>query len=210
MSKEDLEPINEDNLLIYAQYAKVAYNLQNSNRTQLTYKTVTLTLIIATYVGIIYSPSSFEVSLPLNSMLVVISICIGSLLVIGGIWYLDLIVEEKKIAKAVRNGLALEEKFSFLPKTYHNVVKMNYLLGYVSKKSVFYMAWALILILTICASTSAYFFQNGYSLWWIAPILSIIIVPLLFTMTNLVTKKTDPYPILDKLYERKSIDGNKE
>src|SRR6185436_7072571 len=146
-NKDDLQPISENDLLIYARYAKVAYNLQNSNYTQLTYKTVTLTWMIATYVGIIYAASSFEVSLPFNSLLVVVSICLGSLLVIGGIWYLDLIVEEKKIAKTVRNGLALEEKHAVLPKAYHNVATMNYLLGYVSKKSIFYLSWASILLL---------------------------------------------------------------
>lgn len=210
MNKDELQPLSEDDMLIYGRYAKVAYSLQNSNRTQLTYKGATLTWIIATYIGIGYSPSSFEVNLPFNSLLVVVSICGASLLVLGGIWYLDLIVEEKKIAKSVHNGLALEEKHSLLPKAYHNIVKMNYLLGYVSKKSIFYLAWATILLLTICASTTTYFLQENYKYWWVAPIIIIGIIPLLFFLSNWVTKKTDPYPMLDKLHTWKGPDGSRK
>jgi high-affinity Fe2+/Pb2+ permease len=123
MVKEELQSISEEDLLVYGRYAKVAYHLKISNRTQQTYKEATMTLIIATYIGIGYSPSSFEVNLPLNALLVISLICVASLLVLGGIWYLDLIVEEKKIAKAVHNGLALEKKYSFLPRAFHNVVK---------------------------------------------------------------------------------------
>jgi len=208
MAEDQHQPISEDDMLIYGRYAKVAYNLQSSNRTQLTYKTATLTWIIATYIGIGYSPSSFEVSLPFNSLLVVSSICVASLLVLSGIWYLDLIVEEKKIAKAVHNGLALEEKYSFLPRAYHNIVKMNYLLGYVSKKSLFYLAWASILLLTICAAETMYFFQKQFSLWWLTPLITLAIIPLLFSFINWITKKTDPYPRLDKMHIQKGIHGS--
>lgn len=208
--KDDKTALSEDDLLVYARYAKVAYNLQNSNRTQLTYKAATMTWIIATYIGIIYSSSSFEASLPFNSLLVVVSICIASILVLGGIWYLDLIVEEIKIAKTVHNGLALEEEYSFLPRLYHNVVKMNYLLGYVSKKSVFYLAWASILILTICASATTYLFKIDYKYWWFSFLFTIIIIPALYFISNLFTKKTDPYLVLNKLHSQKGNNGHRK
>ena len=127
-SKKEKE-VSEEDILVYGAYAKVSYSLQHSNNTQLTYKGATLTWIIATYIGIGYSPSSMEVNLPLNPMFIVAIICLASLLVVCGIWYLDLIVEEKKIASAVHNGLMLEKKHAILPKVFHNVVKMNYLLG---------------------------------------------------------------------------------
>jgi|GEM_PF-5257420 len=210
MKKDELQPLSENDMLVYGRYAKVAYSLQNSNRTQLTYKEATLTWIIATYIGIGYSPSSFEVNLPFNSLLVIVSICVASLLVLVGIWYLDLIVEEKKIAKAIHNGLALEEQYLLLPRVYHNVVKMNYLLGYVSKKSIFYLAWASILLLTICASAATYFFQGHYRFWWISPILITGIIPLLFFLSGWITKRTDPYPVLDKLHIQKGFNGNRK
>ena len=157
--KEEKRDISESEVLIYGAYAQVAYSLQHSNHTQLTYKGVTLTWMIATYIGIGYSPSSLEVNLPLNPLLIVATICLVSLLVVSAIWYLDLVVEEKKIASAVLNGLALEKKYSrLLPKAYHNVVEMNYLLGYVSMKSIYYIAFASILLLTICSSVAAYLF----------------------------------------------------
>lgn len=210
MSNDKLESITEDDMLVYGRYAKVAYNLQNSNRTQLTYKGATMTWIVATYVGIGYSPSSFEVSLPFNSLIVVSLICLASLLVLTGIWYLDLIVEEKKIAIAVHNGLALEEKYNFLPRAYHNVVRMNYLLGYVSKKSMFYLAWHSILLFTICAAATTYLFQNHYSYWWLSIVATLVIIPLLFLLVSWVTKKTDPYPVLDKIHIHKSTHGNRK
>lgn len=200
MAKELQGTLPEESVLVYARYTKVAYSLQNSNHTQLTYKSATLTWMVATYIGIGYSPSSFEVSLPFNSLLVVVSICVASFLVLVSIWYLDLIVEEKKIAKAVHNGLTLEERYPFLPKSYHNVVKMNYLLGYVSRKSVFYLAWASILILTMCASTTTYFFQKKYLFWWLPLVCTGLLIPLLFFIARWATKKTNPYPALNKLH----------
>lgn len=210
MKKNELHPLSENDVLVYARYAKVAYNLQNSNDTQLTYKGAALTWIIATYIGIGYSTSSFEVALPFNSLLVVMSICVASLLGLGGIWYLDLIVEEKKIAKTVHNGLALEVNHLLLPRVYHNVVKMNYLLGYISKKSMFYLAWATILILTLCTASAVYFFQERYKFWWIIPILIIGIIPFLIFLSGWVTKKTDPYPILEKLSKQKGYNENRK
>ncbi len=207
---EELQPLTEDDLIVYGRYAKVMYHLQNSNRTQLTYKGATLTWMIATYIGIGYSPSSFEVSLPFNSLLVVVSICIASLLVLGGIWYLDLIVEEKKIAKTVHNGLSLEDKYSFLPKACHNVVKMSYLLGYVSKKSIFYIAWASILLLTICGSFTMYLFQKDDKFWWYIPFICLILIPLLFYSISWATKKTDPYLILERFIKLKGNHGNRK
>lgn len=210
MRKDEMKPLTEDDLLVYARYAKVAYNLQKSNNTQLTYKGAAITLMLATFIGIGYSSSTYEVNLPYNSLLVVVSICFASLLILGSIWYLDLIVEEKKIAKTVHNGLALEERYQMLPNAYHNVVKMNYLLGYVSKKSMFYLAWASILILTICTSSTIYLVQENYEFWWTTLLVSIGIIPLMFFISNWITKKTDPYPILDKLSTLKGTDGNRK
>jgi hypothetical protein len=207
--KNKTQAVSEEDVLVYARYAKVAYNLQNSNRTQLTYKNAALTWIIATYIGIGYAASSYEVSLPFNSMLVIITICIASLLVLSGIWYLDLVVEEKKIAKSVHNGLAIEDKYSLLPQAYHNVTKMNYLLGYVSKKSIFYLAWATILLLTIGASATTYLLQENSAFWWLFLLIVLSFIPLLFYISNYITKKNDPYPILDRL-QRKVAYGNRK
>ncbi len=204
MDKETVQPLSEEDILVYGRYAKVAYNLQHSNRTQLTYKSATLTWIIATYVGIGYSPSSFEVDLPYNALLVVSSICLASLLVLSGIWYLDLIVEEKKIAKAVHNGIILEKEYEFLPKAYHNVLKLNILLGYVSKKSFFYLSWSTILLLTVCGSATTYLFQEHYKFWWFTP-LSLLLIPLLFFIVDWITKKTDPYAVFANIQIKNQI-----
>lgn len=202
--KEDTKVLSEEDVLTYGAYVRVAYSLQRSNRAQLTYKGIALTWIIATYVGIGYSPSSFEVNLPFNPLLLVSVICLASLLVLGAIWYRDLIVEEKKIAAAVHKGIMLEKKHPILlPQAYHNVVKMNYLLGYVSKKSVFYVAFASILLITICAAVTAYLFIEHLKFWWSIPFLTIIIIPVLFFLSSWMTKKTDPYPVLEKLHNKK-------
>jgi hypothetical protein len=208
---EAINEISEEDVLVYTRYTKVAYNLQIANRTQLTYKAVTLTWIIATYIGIGYSPSSFEVDLPFNSLLVDTAICLASLLVLLAIWYLDLVVEEKRIAKTVHHGLVLEEKYSYLPRTYHNVAYMNYLFGYVSSKSIFYLSYASILILTACAALTAYLFINKYVFWWLVPFLTLICIPTLFFLANWITKKNDPYPLLNRIQHLEQMDyGNRE
>ncbi len=209
MKKNEENSMSDDDILIFGAYTRIAYSLQHSNCTQLTYKKATLTWIIATYVGIGYSPSSFEVNLPLNPLLAIATICLASLLVLIGIWYLDLIVEEKKIASAVHNGIQLEKKYpKLLPNTYQNVVNMNYLLGYVFMKSVFYLAFASILLITICASVTSYLFIENNKLWWIFPPVTALAIVFLFFIANWMTKKNNPYPVLDKLHKHKGFHGN--
>ncbi len=134
--------IIEDDLLAYGKYLQVAIFLQHSNRIQLKYKLTTFTWFLATFIGVGYSLSNMEVNLPFHPFLLAPVLCVASLCVIGIIWYLSIIVQEKNIATAVHQGLYLEEKHAWLPKTYHNIVQMQYLLGYVSMKSVFYLGCA--------------------------------------------------------------------
>ncbi len=208
--KNKIQELSESDLLIYGAYAKVAYSLQCSNLAQLTYKGASITWIIATYIGIGYSPSSDEIDLPFNPLFAVSGICLASLLVLCSLWYRDLIVEEKKIAVAVHQGLALEKTHpTLLPQVYHSVVKMNYLLGYVSKKSLFYISFATILLITVCADVTSYLFIRNCKLWEIIPFILIIIIPSLFFIANWMTKKTDPYQILKKSHEKKDKHGNR-
>lgn len=191
--------ITEETLLAYGAYNQVATSLQHSNRIQLSYKGITSTWLLASFIGMGYSLSTLEVNLPFQPLLVVTVLCLASLLVIGMIWYLDLIVQEKSIASAVHAGLKLEEEFSFLPNAYHNVVRLHYLFGYVALKSIFYLICATILLFTMCAALSFYLININMTWWPVVPVLTFILIPCLFIVSLKSTKKTDPYPILKKL-----------
>lgn len=202
--------LSENDLLVYGAYAKVAYSLQRSNSAQLTYKNLAITWVIATYIGVGYSPSSNEITLPFSPLLAIPGICFASLLVLASIWYRDLIVEEKKIAVAVHQGIVLEKNYpDLLPQVYHSVLKMNYLLGYVSKKSIFYICFASILLITVFADVTSYLFIGHCALWEVVPFILVAVIPALFFITNRITRKTDPYQILKKT-ERRDRKGWKQ
>jgi hypothetical protein len=195
------EKLTENDLLVYGAYNQVAVSLQHSNRIQLTYKTITSTWILATFIGIGYSISSVEVNLPLHPLLIVCILALASFFVIMLIWYLDLIVQEKNIASAVHIGLQLEDRYTWLPQAYHNVVELSHLFGYVAMKSIFYLGCASLLLLTICSSLTFYLFLLSSTLWLLVPIATAIVIPALFLICQKLTKKTDPYPILKKIHK---------
>lgn len=200
--------ISETDLLTYGKYLLVGTFLQHSNRIQLRYKMTTFTWFIATFIGVGYSLSDMEINLPFHPLLISAVLCLASLFVIGIIWYLDIIVQEKNIASAVHQGLSLEEKNSWLPKIYQNIVRMHYLLGYVSMKSVFYMGCAAILCLTMCYTVTSYLLLTNFRFWPLSIIALLIGVPVLFYFSFFVTKSNDPYVILNKLKRVKRTHGN--
>jgi len=205
--KKNPAALTEEELLIYGAYVRVAVSLQHSNRMQLTYKGITLTWLLATFIGIGYSLSSREVNLPLNSFIVVSVISVASSLIIGIIWYLDLIVQEKTIASAVHRGLNLEKENKWLPRAYHNVVDMHHLIGYVSRKSVFYFGCMSILVLTIFGSLSGYLYTEHSKIWFCLLLIPMVLIPLLFFLSTFMTKKTDPYNEINKLHSKGGVFG---
>jgi hypothetical protein len=202
MSKKGNQ-LSEDDLLTYGKYLQIGILLQHSNRIQLRYKLLTLTWFLATFIGVGYSLSTVEVNLPFQPLLIASVLCIASLCVIGIIWYLDVILQEKNIASAVSQGLNLEEKHFWLPKAYHCVVQMHYLFRYIAMKSVFYLGCASILLLTICYSATYYLISVQSKFWPLATFGILLTIPVLFILSNWMTKRADPYLALSKLYKKK-------
>lgn len=193
MKKKNKKQSFEDKLLVYGAYLQVATSLQHSNRIQLTYKMITSTWVIATFIGAGYSLSSAEVNLPLDPLLLVPIFCVASTFVILLIWYLDLIVQEKNIASAVSLGLQLEKENPWLPQPYHNIAKLHFWLGYILMKSSFYLGVITILSITITASIGYYLYLNDHILWIFFSSFSLLIIPVFFIFFNQLTKKSDPY-----------------
>lgn len=196
--------LTEEDYLAYGKYLQVGILLQHSNRIQLRYKILTLTWFLATFIGVGYALSTVEITLPVQPTLIASLMCIASLCVIGFIWYLDVILQEKNIATAVFQGLNLEEKHAWLPQAYHNVVHMHYLFRYISMKSVFYLGCATILVLTVACLTTFYLISTKpNSLFLIAPS-TLLAIPLLFVLSGWITKRSDPYIILNRLSKEKN------
>lgn len=193
----------EDYVLTYGKYLQVAAYLQHSNYIQLRYKMITFTWLLATFIGTGYTLSNVEVNLPFQPFLIVSVLCMASLCVIGIIWYLDIIVQEKNIATAVHQGLYLEVKNPWLPRTYNSIVKMNYLSGYVSSKSVFYLGCTMILVLTISYSITSYLYLEKVWFWPVSIVIFLVTFPVIFFFQARVAKRSDPYAILRQLRKRK-------
>lgn len=190
--------ITEDDLLIYGSYQEVAASLQYSNNCQLNYRMLTFTWLLATFIGIGYTLSSVEVNLPFHPLIIVVILSIASLLVIGIIWYLDLIVQEKNIASAVNAGLRLEERTAWLPKAYTNVVELSELFSYVKQKSYFYLGAACLLVVTASASLTFYFYVQSYMFWPAVIIGTVLFVYILLVLNNRAIESTDPYKVIDQ------------
>ena len=198
-----LQEIREDDVLTYGKYLQVGLLLQHSNRIQLRYKMLTSTWFLATFIGVGYTLSNVEVNLPFHPFIIVSTLCLASLFVIGIIWYLDLILQEKNIASAVFLGLDLETKHPWLPQVYHNVTQIQKLLTYVSMKSMFYLGCASILILTVSYSATSYLISTNSKHWMLILILIVSAIPILFILSYWLTKRTNPYTIVNKLNGRK-------
>lgn len=189
---------SEEDLLVFGAYNQVAVLLQHSNRIQLQYKITTSTWLLATFFGVGYSMSSREANLPIDPLLVGAILAFASLLVIGRIWYLDLIVQEKIIASAVHSGLLLEKQHPWLPRAYESIVRVHHLLGYVTIKSIFYFAIATILILTICAALTTHLYWLQIAYWPLIPFAALISLGVLYYLLHFVNKKLDPYHLLQQ------------
>lgn len=191
--------LTEDHLLNYAAFIQVIDSLQHYNRIQVTYRIFASTWLLATFFGIGYSLSSYEVNLPFNPLLIVALICLASAIGIFLIWYMDLIITERFIATIVYQGIDLENQNPWLPQILNNVVQLTSLLGYVSLKSVFYIGCFIILTSTVGAAISIYLYLNHNFLWIYVPFLTVIIMVFFSYILVFSSKSADPYHRLNKI-----------
>lgn len=140
-----MEVENSELTQAYHDYIAITATIRKKNSFQTFYKALALASVffILIWIGNSFLPSDgFLFS---DSILIIscTSICI-----LGFIWYLDLVIVEKTIAKMVVKGLQLEKKYAWIPQFQHTVYKMSQQ-GYVNLKSTFYIGCFSIIVFAL-------------------------------------------------------------
>jgi len=187
------QKIHEKDLLAYSSFMQIIDNLQHYNRIQVAYRLLASTWLLASFFGIGYSLSSYEVNLPFNPLITVALICVGSCMGIFLIWYMDLIVCERFIATIVYQGIDLEKQNAWLPQILHSVNQIRSWLGYVNSKLVFYIGCFAIILIALGTSISIFLSLKNHYLWIAIPFLTILTIVVMIYLLLFSTKKTDPY-----------------
>jgi len=190
----------EDLLIAYESYAQIIDRLQHFNQIQTTYRTYAFSWMIATFIGVGYSLSSQEINLPFNPLIVVMLLCLASASGIFLIWYMDLMMCERKIATALFEGQVCEQKYPWLPKITESSNIFHSLWGYVNLKCVLYIGFFAIIFGAFGAAFSIYLKFSRFFI--LAPIISLFIFCFLSFFIIKSTKDANPYEQLKKMHRR--------
>lgn len=151
---------------ILTTYKNHFQNLQNK------FKALSVTWVLATFIGIGYIISGYEFNLKINVFLIIMFL---SLLAAQGVfllWFLDVGIYDKLIKSVWLEIYKLEEKFPLIGKSHHHMAK---LLSYDKKsKNIYgffyiYFVTFFIFIAFICL---------GFYLYYIKPVLILLTLPL--------------------------------
>lgn len=152
--------IKEDEKSIaFAIYSELIAYENHYNLLQNKYKGLASTWIVATFVGIGYVLSGYEVGFSLDIFLTIMFLTMLSGLGIYLIWFLDAGVYYKFIESIFIEVIKLEDKYPFLGKSHHNIIKLHdYEIDPHTFHGVFYTSFILFLLTTagICLSIYLY------------------------------------------------------
>ncbi|MCH9608638.1 MAG: hypothetical protein S4CHLAM45_12190 [Chlamydiales bacterium] len=194
MNGKNLDPNAFSHTQAYNAYIQVASDLRHNNHLQAFYRILASVWVFASLLAMGFLLSSHQLLPFINPFTTIFMVGFISFIVIGLIWYMDMIVVERSIAIDVTKGLELEKLYSWLPKFYHTVNKMYDLLGYVKLKTLFYTGYFSILSLTLGFVISHYFINEGQKIGVIITLFSSISAGVVFFYGLLsLSKKNEPY-----------------
>lgn len=127
----------EDSLFKY--YSLMIDRLRHFNKMQIKCRLYAIIGILITFIGIGYAVTPIESPVPAHNLLVVMFICIASCSGIFLIWYMDLIIFERRIATTLFQMLEYENKSEWLPKIIKSLVIFHKPWNYVHLKTFFYI-----------------------------------------------------------------------
>ncbi|MBX9703349.1 MAG: hypothetical protein K2X39_04270 [Silvanigrellaceae bacterium] len=196
---ENEEEYFESQLFAFESYAQIIDRLQHFNKMQTAYRIYAFMWVVVTFIGIIYTLSPNEESWFFDRSLVVIFICLASCSGVFLLWYMDLMICERKIATALFQGYDYESKYEWIPKISLSSNIFHSLWGYVYLKTFFYAGIFAILVITFGVALTMYLKETSY--WFIGPISSFCILFVICYILINITKNENPYIILQKIKE---------
>jgi hypothetical protein len=111
--------------LMYGIYTKLIAYENHYNNIQNKYKSLASTWMVATFIGIGYLLSGIEVSIPFNTYIAIMFLCLLSAEGILLLWFLDAGVYFRLIEAIFVETYFLEKKYPFLGEYHHNILKLH-------------------------------------------------------------------------------------
>jgi hypothetical protein len=135
------------NLVIYGVYARLIDDIKHYDTVQATYRTMTSSLLLASFAAIGFLYSLKPHTLPMNLAFWIICIGIISLAATTTMAVLDLIYQERLMIANVIEALKLESQYHWLPKIHHQLLTLKTHPASPNRKSLFYIGCGASLIL---------------------------------------------------------------
>ncbi|MBX9702748.1 MAG: hypothetical protein K2X39_01215 [Silvanigrellaceae bacterium] len=191
---------------LYDYYFLLVERLQYFNRSQTNFRAFAILCILLMFIGIGYDLTLIKAELSLHSLLVAALICLSSCSIILLIWYMDLVIFERKIAITIFQMIECEVKDRLLPKIISSLSIFHEPWDYAHLKTFFYIGIYTIILGVLGSMFTLYLKDTNY---WIAiPIASICIICfisyVLLNINNIVGENC-----LNKLSKDELISFNK-
>lgn len=162
---------------------KIIYELINDlfsyenhyNVLQNKYKGLATTWVVATFMGIGYLLSGYEVGISFNLYLSVMFICLISSIGIFLLWHLDAGLYHKFLESIFFEVLKMEKEYPLIGKSHHNIMKLHYLEHDPHiLHGMFYSSFIVFLITISAACLGIYLYE--YNVWYFAIVISLILI----------------------------------
>jgi len=165
---------DDENSIAQAIYSDLILYENHYNVLQNKYKGLASTWIVATFIGIGYVLSGYEVGISINIFLTIMFLTMLSGAGIYLIWFLDAGVYYKFIESIFFEVIKLEDKYPFLGKSHHNIVKLHdYEIDPHTFHGVFYSSFILFLLTTSAICLSIYLYN--ISILYFSVVISLIV-----------------------------------
>lgn len=156
---------DDEESLAFALYNDLVQYENHYNILQNKYKGLATTWLIATFIGIGYILSGYEVGLSVNIFLALMLLCLLSSLGIFLLWFVDIGVYYKFIESIFLEALKLEKKYPVLGSSHQNILKLHEIAhDPVMFQGIFYSSFMIFLLSMAFLSLSIYLYQ--INLWF--------------------------------------------
>ena len=200
------KPKRESHLVLYLAYSNCIQAIKHFENVQTTFRVMTSTILLATFVGIGFIFSGENRQLPIDSFIAVAIVCSIGIAGIYALWHLDLIFYERLLTSFFAEAYDIEDRSNWLPKIHHKMVAGR--LGEDKAKNLvfFYIGCGSTLIVT--AGLVGTYLLEPYGALAMAGAIGGTILLLLFYRIHLRRRTENQEQLLFKLLAKKKDNGS--
>lgn len=200
---DDLESSNTQNQQIEFKLYCLLSSLENFySRIQSTYKRVSATWLIASFIGMGYVFSVDGSNLPLDPLLILILIAFAAMWGISLLWFLDIYIFQTYFYGVVLEQAKFEKKYKWMPFLNIPIISLQCHSKTRTHQSLFYAGCILILLFIICAGVIA--FLQISAIFSTLICFGFVLIGWLLTSVMLRTEHPTKSPIREKFLKTSS------